>query len=771
MNKLLLWTMTFCLLLLLAACGGGEANESAESTYDVVEPGTHPGIVFSKQELPALRERAQGDTMAAAAYRKLKAMAEEIDADLTIEELVEREGVTLAHKLEALALVYQVEQDEAMGRRAVELFDKVATETDPVAFYKEVGSDFFATEHWPKAFAFAWDWLYELMSDAERERILSALEAWNAALFEHTESNWWREAHWNCGTIPNGAQGMLLMAIRGESDHPQFDHWFSECLRKVTENYYRSTWRPSGINREGPGYAHYHKNATQFAEALRRTSGPDVIPQSRAVKAMDYMMHQWMPQGECGPIGDNTNYSNRVFQSIYLHGIRERRDQAGLWTFLNKTDFDRINPLPLFLYYPDHLEPVSPGTLDLRTSAFFEVDVDLAGILFSRSEWDNEEAAWFAAGNRHSVANHTHYDMNTFLFAAFGELFATHDNIYGYRHPHHGVDFEHNIVIIDEGGMPADDRQSAGDDGSLYSYTTGLALGHFADYFRGDARRSYADHTVPSSTPARRADRAILFVKQGPNPYVFVADDIQKGDGEHDYHWQWYTHAMSVSGQGVLDDPLRIEAEGSRCDIAFLAPEAPRHEFRIVKGEGHQRPVELGLLRVNRRGDRVRFLAIGAASRQQAEPPRFSRGPAIEGNPDAASLVVQGQGYRDLIVWQPDDSPQRISSGDLTTDAQLALVRLDRDNNIAGYLMADGTALDYNGQTLARAQRGFSVSADSKRSVATGARQAREERPPLPAAGTFWLPSADSEVWVDDERVHAPAAPDRTVTVAGTGSE
>ncbi|MCP5117034.1 MAG: hypothetical protein GY953_39930, partial [bacterium] len=247
------------------------------------------------------------------------------------------------------ALVYLIEKDEQLGRRAVELFQSVSSGVDPVEFFRVVGGQFFPTEHWPKAFAFAWDWLYHLMTPEERQAILTDLERWNAALYDHTVSNWWRNAGWNCGAIPVGAQGMLLTAIQAETEHPDFDQWSAECFRKVKENYFQSAWRGRGICREGPGYAHYHKNPTQFAEAVRRTGGADIIPGSRSVNAMLYMRHQWMPQGGCGPVGDNTQYGRRVFQSIYLHGIREMGDQAGLWTFENHTDFDRINPLPIFL--------------------------------------------------------------------------------------------------------------------------------------------------------------------------------------------------------------------------------------------------------------------------------------------------------------------------------------------------------------------------------------------------------------------------------------
>jgi len=753
----------------LASCKARPA-ERYRWRYVVVPPGTHPGILFSQQELPALRRRARGETMAAAAYRKIRRLARaQYGAGLSIKEAVGRPGRELARHLEAIALVYQVEQDEALGTQAVELFRRTATGIDPMAFYREVGSDFFATEHWPKAFAVAWDWLYELMDPVVRAEILESLEAWNEALFHHTESWWWRDASYNCGAIPTGAQGLLLTAIQAETRHPKFHHWFSECFRKIRDNYYPFTWRPSGICTEGPGYAHYHKNPTQFAEAVRRTGGPDIIPESGAVHAMHYLRHQWMPQGGCAPIGDNTGYGRRVFQSIYLHGIRELGDAAGLWTWVNFTDFDRINPILIFLFWPDGLEPVSPGTLRLRTSAYFETDRYRAGTVFARSRWDDEEAAWFAFVTRYGNANHIHYDMNSFLFSAFGDAFATHANVFPYSHKHHGVDFEHNIVIIDGGGMPAADRPSAGDDGSLWGYLTGLGLSEFADYVRGDAHLSYKDRSVPSSTPAKRADRSILFAKQGPNPYVVVTDDIQKDDEEHDYRWQWYTEVLQVVGGGTPGDPFRIEGKKARCLVALFEPEKPEFAFQVVTGGSPRHPIKLGLLRVKRRGVRVRYLAAGVAFRKGAGEPRIRRGPAIDGLAKAASVVIEGDGFRDTIVWQPDESRdgrgKRLASGSLETDALMAMVRTGAGGRVTGYLMGEGTKLLFDGRTLAQGSGRFSVSAGAGHVFVSGRRRARESRPPILPRGRVWLPEKPMEVWIDERRTGVSPGQDGMVPI------
>jgi hypothetical protein len=740
-----------------SAVAPASAAEQPAKRYVVVQPGTHPGIVFSAQELPALRKRARSSTMAGDAYRKIRETAVQDWTPPTVHQAAGREGVRLAQQLQSMALVYQVEGDRELGSRAVELFKSIATGIDPAEFYRVVDSDFFATEHWPKAFAFAWDWLFHQMSTDERADVLKGLEQWSAALFAHTERWWWRDASYNCGAIPVGAQGLLVTAIQAETRHPDARRWFSACYRKVKENYFPLTWRDNGICNEGPGYAHYHKNPTQFLEAVRRTGGPDIIRQTGAVNAMHYLRHQWMPDGGCGPVGDNTGYGRRVFQSIYLHGIRELNDAAGLWTFEKHTDFNRIDPVVLFLFYPDDLKPASPGALDLPVSFYFEIDENRAGYLFGRDRWDSEEASWFVFTTRYANANHTHYDMNSFLFTAFGEAFATHADLFPYGHENHGVDFEHNMVIVDEGGMPMADRTtSAGDNGSIRGYMTGVVAGHFADYARGDARMSYADRSVRGSAPATRADRTVLFVKHGPNPYAVIADDIQKDESPHEYQWQWHAPARAISGAGTFEAPFVIDGRNARCALAFVEPATPEHDCRVVKSQSRTHPVELRLLRVNRRAVETRYLAVAAASRKSERPAALRRGPAVAGNAEAASILVEGGGFRDFIVWQPEKAPDapgaRLSAAGLQTDALLAMVRTDGAGELLAYVMGDGSSLEFDGKVLAKSAQRFSVSADARRAMAAGMRRARQGLRPIPATGSVWLPDGATELWVDGVR-------------------
>jgi hypothetical protein len=247
-------------------------------------------------------------------------------------------------------------------------------------------------------------------------------------------------------------------------------------------------------------------------------------------------------------------------------------------------------------------------------------------------------------------------------------------------------------------------------------------------------------------------------VKQGPNPYVVVADDIQKDEQEHDYHWQWYTRAGEIFGAGSLEKPLLIEGQQSNCSIGFVEPVEPEVSFRIVEGGNPRRPYELGLIRVHRRGGRVRYVAVAAAWEKRGPKPSFRKGPQVAGNRQAVSLVVESGPFRDMMIWQPADDAvarrtEETTCGQVRTDGLLTLVRTDRSERVVGYVLADGQRLSFAGQSLVHTEERASVSADGLRVFVTGGRRARRNQPPLEPKGEVRLLHPEAELSVDGTRV------------------
>ena len=734
----------------------------------------HPFLLLSQSDIPALAKRRTQDPMLGECWTRLSSLADKPDVlDNNDDNADRRSRSNWWAQLEARAMVGRIGGDPVMIAKAIALLERIIKERDPREFFTEGSND--QSHGYPlRALALAWDWLYAGMTPQQRATILSGLENWCDAAFTFTDKQWWREASYNVGALPIGAIGTLALSIRGDSQRPETAMWLREATRRIGQNYYPTTFKDSGICYEGPNYAIVGlKYPAVFSEALRRVGGEDQLGVSGAIRTMQYQMHQWMPQGGCAPIGDNTGYGRRTFAAEYLLGIARTRDAAGLWTWRNYADARYLDRLITYLWYPLDLKPVSPADAKIPAAKYFEVTDNRAGYFFSRTKWNDPNAAFFAFVTRYERCNHEHYDMNSFLLGGFGTLFATHECIFPYGDENCGVDFEHNMIIIDKGGWPEHDGASCGDNNSTEGIVTGLATGPFADYARGDAKWSYRDNTIITSDPAIRAERSFLFVKAGSTPYMLAFDDIQYREVPHDYRWQWYTPSdVAISGAGTIADPLVLAAKKGSCALSFLEPTAPAvttGKIQVISHSG-RRPAEatqpagtassrpttasrparsagsqpsrnasLQRIDVTQNQIRARYVAIATLQQDMAARPAVeAQSVTCENSAAGGAKVYLADGVVDQIAWQPEEIYEQrgsdLRSGQLQTDGLMALVRV-RNGRVVGYVLGEGTYLKWGERVLVQAKGSVCVSADADGVKMTGRRRSREGLPSIEPVG------------------------------------
>jgi hypothetical protein len=692
----------------------------------------HPFMLFGKSDVANIARRKGRDPLMQECWDRLVEAADKPD------DLDDWYG-----QLEARAFIAQIADDRNMARRAIQLMGAVLRKADPDQLYEIRAANVELHGAPLRSLALAWDWLYEYMTPPQRGEILPGLEHWCRSCLTSTNKRWWRDASHDVGAIPIGGLGILALAIHGDSAHPDAALWLREATRRIGQNYLTTTWKPSGICYEGPNYASVGlAYPAVFCEALRRAGGADIVGDAGATLAMQYLTYQWMPEDGCAPIGDNTSFGGRTFAAEYLLGLGRSHDAVGLWTWRNNTDPRYIDPLIAYLWYPLDLHPVNPVAAETPTGRYFEVTPNRAGYFFSRTCWANPDAAFFAFVTRYERCNHQHYDMNSFLLGAYGTLFATHETLFPYGHENHGVDFEHNLIIIDEGGWPRHDSDSScADDDSTGGLLVGLATGPFADYVRGDAKWSYRDNSVIIDNPAIRAERTFLFVKAGATPYVLAFDDNQFSDEPHTYRWQWYApYGIEHSGAGTLTDPLVLTATRGSCAIHFVTPEIPVISTdKVPNLANKQRSKGLDRITVTQQGIRVRYAAIATLQETPAARPAVRATPVVCESESAGAAQIQlADGHVDQIAWQSEEMCQQrgspLSSGPLATDGLLAMVRV-KDGRVAGYVLGEGTYLRWDAEMLVQASDSVCVTADADGVKVFGRRQSRKGLPTLEPQG------------------------------------
>ncbi len=694
----------------------------------------HPFLLFSAGEIPALRARANAAPLLLDSLAALRAQAGAPAGSFTNHPL------DWTTHLEALAFVATIENDSGMRQRAIARLLEDLRRYDPADTYTKE-ADFHDLALPTRALALAWDWLEPHMTASQRAEILPALDKWCIASYRHSETKWWREASYNCGSVPVAGYGLLALSIRNDTTNATVATCYREAFRRLAQNFFPTTWRPSGICFEGPNYAIVGlKYPVLFAYANARVGGDDLLADTGAMRAMSYLMHQWLPWGGCASIGDNTDYGARTFAAEYLLGLGRTRDAEGIWTWMKYKRAKSLDPLIAYLWYPLDLTPADPGQSRPPTSKYFEVTANRAGYVFGRSAWSDPNAAFFAFVTRFDNCNHQHYDMDSFLFGGFGTLFATHQMLYPYPSDRHGVDYEHNMVIVNDGGWPTANRaKSCADDNSTRGMLVGVALSSFADYVRGDAKWSYRDNAVWISNPAIRAERTCLFVKQTASPYLFVLDDLEQDSTTINYQWLWHAPRLPVAGTGTLTDPLILSATNASCAIQFALPEQPAITNEIAMHEsnsGELKPSGLMRLRVAQTGARVRYAAVATLQTNLAARPRVTAMAVACPTPSAGGLTVRlAEDTRDFIVWQSEEEHRQcgipLTAGHLRTDGLTALVRV-QNGKITGFVLGEGTYLQWDDTTLVRAAATVSVSSGLDDRQILGRRRCQENLPPLP---------------------------------------
>ncbi|HET6428285.1 MAG TPA: hypothetical protein VFJ30_07745 [Phycisphaerae bacterium] len=721
------------LLAILVAGGNADAEAAAAASAATRPALSHPFLLFDAREARTLAGRAGDDELLKECWDAVRERAEAPDSD---------RGWT--RQLEARALLWQVSREKAMADRGIAQMLAALERVDPAEYYKR--SDFHVHGAPLRALALGWDWLYEAMTPAQRAAALPGLARWCRAAFADFETRWWREASYNCGAIGAGGIGLLTTAIAADTNDPAVHTAHREMVRRVGQNFFPVSWKPSGICWEGPNYAIVgYRYVAPFAEALRRTGGPDLLARSGARHAMAYLMHQWLPAGGCAPIGDNTSYGRRTFAAEYLLGLGRTGDAEGLWTWRRWTDRDDLDPVIAAVWHPAGLVPRSPAEAGTPTSRYFEVTANRAGYLFARGRWDDADTPFFSFVIRHEMCNHQHYDMNSVLLGGLGTTFATHRDLWPYGHENHGYDLEHNHVVLDGGGWPAEDKTgSCANQCSTGGLVVGLALGGSADYVRGDAKWSYRDNSIPNTDPAIRAERACLFVKAGPTPYLVMVDDIQYRGRAHRYDWLWHAPSLPIAGAGTPGDPLTITAEKGRCAIRFLTPAAPavtvadaaQQATRRRRGDATPIP-PLRRIAVAQTGTRVQYAAVATIEAAGAAAPTVAALPVECGAPVAGGVRIDHpDGTVDRIVWQSEEQRVQLgvplSAGKLATDGLLAMVRLDKAGAVVAYVLGEGTHLSWDGKDLVRAASSVCVTADGGGVNVTGRQRSRKGLPPEP---------------------------------------
>lgn len=546
--------------------------------------------------------------------------------------------------------------------------------------------------------AIAYDWLYNDLTQAEREAVRRKLA--NHAAIVHAfsagyQNAWWRDT-WmqNHNPILNTAIALTGYALRGEVE--EAEEWIARGRANVDSVLTALNRIGDGSYHEGIGYWSYMMTFLLLhLDAIEHNDGVDLISSSPWLREtiLFRLYCQYPDYKSVVPFAD-TGYFDwhgpehilRRLEATFRTGYGEWLVQQLLQAKTPGHYERRMWAAFEYLWYDSTVVAKAPDDLPLsRTFADLDLtilrsgwDTDATVVVLKsgrpegRSRYADVEAEVAGAGSMN--AGHDHPNQNALNLFAHGESFLT-----GPGYPDAKNTLHHNTVIIDQTGQ-------VGEGGPVFDAAGVMAAGAYGrierfytmsnyDYVVGEAGAAY-----PASCGVQGFSRSVLFIKPG---LVVVTDQVDLQSAKP-VHWVWRRYGSEFLAQGSM---MAVQAtSGPTMWMDFLMPAGVQLNRGQQAAASGAPPFYYGI---------VNSLAGGAANRLVTVlTPR----PDGSGAP-SSTLDVNGADAVNVTVRDGDSvydvgvslAPNSAAAAGFGLVGDVAVAHLTRTGDVVDYFLANGT--------------------------------------------------------------------------------
>ncbi|MCX5659541.1 MAG: heparinase II/III family protein [Planctomycetota bacterium] len=509
-------------------------------------PGLFPRLFFSAGDLPALRTKVNHPDCARVWSRLLEACRKRLEP--------EPDKLYTWHiRPTQLAFAYLITGERAFAEKAIELAMGYAEkerffESRPGARSPSVG---LATGGAVKEMALTYDWLHDLLTSGQRDRIRRSIHDKGFLLNQRDFDAKVPASEWyTCNGI-NVINGPMLMAALLFEGDPEcsFDTRSAFDLALLQTRRAIDAHCQDGGYPEGPLYWNYGlRHMLLGVEALRRLKGVDLHDEPFLRNTGDYVLHCVLPWVTQVANPADSGQFTKLWPPIARFASRQRRED---WQWLARRmithdwqlDGEAIEYSVFFMLWYDPALPSAPPPPERAVHLFSGLQ-----LLSYRSDWSERavNALWLSGP---SNCHHNQLHLNSFTVNAFGQrlLIETgcfdYGNYMDYRRltPGHNtllVDGESQVITTDESIFCR--RIRAGMWGTVY--------GEFR-CLREEADAVIATGAVVNAYPALRAfDRTLAFVDKR---FFFVHDFIElKKSPPAELTWHFHSAGTAELADG-----------------------------------------------------------------------------------------------------------------------------------------------------------------------------------------------------------------------------
>ena len=683
--------LALCATLALVPMGAAAQTLSAE---------VHPGLLFSAEDIPLLKERIQREPYATW-WQTVLQRARTVPATFADE----RAEVRYA---KSLAFAWLMTDDAAFAERALEVMQGVA--------FPPRGGDLGEPHNEGEVvaqYAVAYDILHPYAAANDPQ----ALQAMRSILGEEADRLWKGIVIGKVGLGPfkvkirlhetphldnwhiraYGGLGLAAMALSeytsGEGT-PQ--EWADRALEMVTSSLDFQIEGRDGGYAEGPFYSRYAADVyLPYLFALKNRTGLDLFADPKIEKTHKWSLNLRLPNGRRPNIDDGhvDDFYGHYLAAVQASGGIHRWDWENNERGLYVRQFAEMDAIAL---YDDSVPAQEPTH---GPSVFMPG----AGDAVFRSDWSAAATYMLLRGENGTAREHgfahEHPDGTSFVLYAAGEMLAVDAGYINFdNHDKVNKGRNHNVVLVDGNGPPRRTLPVVG--------TIGDRNDAFIEAFFTSAAGDYAE--VCTAYRGVELRRRVFFAD---HRYFFVADEIDDPGRRHAYEWRLHGNGGGTSGGayarvGNLARWTREKAEL----LAFLPDQAGRValESEAIHSFDYRQEQTHAVLRVQQEGVDGRYLAVLYPRAIGEAEPAFETASAQ----GAEAAVVTLAGVRDLAWLRNGNASEVAVSGPdvrLVTDARFGYIRYV-DGQLTRFAAQDATYLLADGETVFQASEMIDVS-------------------------------------------------------------
>jgi hypothetical protein len=283
------------------------------------------------------------------------------------------------------------------------------------AFPNWRGDKFLVTAETAFGAAIGYDWLYQSLTEGEREEVVHAIveKAIQPGLeqFAVPSAPYWTKTAMNWNLVCNG--GLMIAALSVAEFDTRATELFSLCRDSVSTGF--REYGPDGGWAEGPGYWHY---ATQYAiyllDSLATALGTDLgLDASPGLSHTGlFRLHAAGPSGKLFNFADGEEDHSGGYWLFWLARRYRHPVDAGI-----ELRGRKVHPMDLLWFDAD-----GRGPSDMPTAHRFRA----ADVVMLRGRWDDPNTTYLGIkGGANDACEHGHYDLGSFVLDANGVRWAT----------------------------------------------------------------------------------------------------------------------------------------------------------------------------------------------------------------------------------------------------------------------------------------------------------------------------------------------------------